>query len=104
MNKMQLGMMLKQTWDKVRWLPEHEEWRWKDGEVHLSLSFDKRENNMTFESRIVKVYLHLRDVNNANDRTGRVPQRFLGSIDGDPLSASVVRSWIVRTILTEQFK
>jgi hypothetical protein len=104
MNQTQLGLMLKQTWEKARWVSDQGEWRWKDGNVHVALTYVNRDNQGTFETRIVQVRLYLRDVDNANERTDRVPQRFLGSLDGDPLSASAVRSWIVLTILTEQFK
>lgn len=103
MNQTQLGLMLKQTWEKVRWIPDQQEWRWKDGDVHLSLSINTRCNNATYESEVSWIHLSVRDVDTAHPVTDRVPVRSIGRCEDNPTAAKV-RAWLVKAILTEQFK
>lgn len=104
MNQVQLGLMLKDTWEKVRWIHDHQAYRWKDGDVHLSLTLDTRTNNLTGDSIIDSLYLSVRDVDKANPATDRIPMRAIGKLLQDHITTSEARSWLVKCILTEQFK
>lgn len=108
MNEIQLGLMLKRSFEKVRWVPHESEYRWKNGDHHFALTFNGKVDPHTFDIRVNELHLSLRDVDKA-EADGRlignrqVRTRPLSSTQVGDMTTKEVLMWIVKETLSQQY-